>query len=132
MFEITKPRRLIMSTPEQEHHQVALTQNEIRQVKIEVGEIAKQVSEVHQALIGNALAKDGGLVRRVEECETAVLELNQKIDDLTREADKKEIYIRWLWALATGFITTVFSLLITNYFYHTPPAQTTVTPLKTK
>lgn len=97
---------------EQEHLQVAVTQNDIRAIRKEVETVAGKVNDVHQALIGNSLAKDGGIVQRLHDCERDVEALQAKVVSIEKDNVKSSLYMRIIWGLAGIIIAAAL-----NHFF---------------
>ena len=101
---------------DQEQKKVLATQDDIQEIKKEVYEHGKILNEVHMALIGSPLGKDGGIVRRLEQCEIEAEELRRAIDKVALASQKSTTYIRIIWgmggAIITGACTLIFYLFI--------------------
>ncbi len=98
--------------------------NEIRQ---ELKKVQTKMDDIHSALIGNPITKDGGLVYRVIEGEVQIQRLNDKIDevekkqnermlDLEKDKAKQGIYIGIIWACAGGILSTIVIAIINHIF----------------
>ena len=97
---------------EKEQLQVAVTQNDIRAIRKEVETVAEKVNDVHQALIGNSLAKDGGIVQRLHDCERDVEFLRTKVIDIEKNNVKAGVYMKVIWGMA-GIILAA----LLNHFF---------------
>lgn len=106
-------------------YQVVVTQKDIRDIKQEVAALSDKVNDVHTAIIGSPLAKDGGMVRRLLDCENGVLQvkehlvmvekgMQEKIEEAKRANLKSALYIKIIWGLGASVLTGLFTLL---YFY---------------
>jgi len=87
-----------------EKHQVQVTQEDIRNIKKEVEHIATKLDIVHDALIGNPIAKDGGLVKRITDAEIEI----KKVSVITRS---NKIYLNLLWCAAGGLVMAIIGLI---------------------
>lgn len=105
---------------EQRNVAAIVTQGDIRRIKEDITQVTNQVQEVHHAVVGSKLGKDGGLVQRIIDCEQTLDEIRKQIRAIENQDNKREIYVRIIWALAAGLIMTIFSLVI-NYYFHAPP-----------
>jgi hypothetical protein len=101
---------------EQEHIQVAVTQNDIRAIKKEVEQVSGKVNEVHQALIGSPLAQDGGMVRRLHDCEKDLDALREKITVMERNNVKSELYVKIIWGVSGGLFMAIAALIMNHFF----------------
>lgn len=107
--------------------QVAVTQSDIREIKRDVNDLSTKVNEVHAALIGSSLAKDGGMVQRLVDCEHGVEQvkvklvdvertMQEKIEEAKRANMKSELYIKIIWGLGGTICCGVFSVIMHYYF----------------
>lgn len=96
----------------EERYRTAATQGDIREIKRDVTDLSQKVNEVHAALIGSPLAKDGGLVQRLLECETSVQTLKTKVETVELAGRERDKYIRWIWGLISFIIGSAFVELL--------------------
>jgi len=107
--------------------QVAVTQSDIREIKRDVTDLSMKVNEVHAALIGSSLAKDGGMVQRLMDCEqevehvkeklvTVERTMQEKIEEAKRANLKSELYIKIIWGLGGSICAGVFTTIMYFYF----------------
>jgi len=89
---------------------------DIQQLKDQVRDLTEKVCDVHYALIGNALAKDGGLIQRVIDCEKEAETLHDRIDSIERKNIKGELYLKWIWGLGSAVAMSIF-LEILHYAF---------------
>lgn len=99
-----------------EKQQVFVTQEDIRVIKNEVEMIASKLAVVHDALVGNPIGQDGGLVRRVFDVEEAFANYRGKVDAILIVYKQNRFYLKALYLLAGGFIMTLASLIFTHIF----------------
>lgn len=102
----------LMSEKEMEHLQVAVTQGDIRAIKKEVEVVSGKVNDVHQALIGSPLSKDGGMVQRLQECEQNVEELRDKIVAIEMNHEKSALYLKIIWGLGGVVLTALITYFL--------------------
>lgn len=88
------------------------TVRDVHQIKTEITSMKTKVDILHHALIGSEMTKDGGLVHRIIESERNIAILEGKIETLEKATDKRDMYIRIIWGLASAGIATVFTLVI--------------------
>lgn len=72
----------------------------------------KQLDELHAALVGNSITKDGGLVERMRLLEARQDEQEALIAKLEKALTKVAIYMKLVWASAGSVATAIFSLII--------------------
>jgi hypothetical protein len=116
------------NTEEKERqYQVVVTQKDIRDIKQEVASLSNKVNDVHTAIIGSPLAKDGGMVQRLLDCEAGVehvkeqvvlveKEMQEKIEEAKRANLKSELYIKIIWGLGGSLAAGVFTTIMYLYF----------------
>lgn len=101
-----------MDEQKEERYRAAVTQGDIREIKRDVTDLAQKVGEVHAALIGSSLVQDGGLVKRLKDCEDSVEVLRVKIDEAELAATKREFYVRVIWGLVCFIVGSSFVELL--------------------
>jgi len=104
----------------EERYQVTVTQKDIRDIKKEVADLSGKVNDVHTAIIGSPLAKDGGMVQRLEDCEKSVERVSEKLEnfekDLQERTLKSELYIKIIWGLGGSIAAGIFTSLLYYIF----------------
>lgn len=91
--------------------QDAVTQEEIHSIKRDVSIIGDKLNQVLDALVGNTLSKDGGIVGRIVELENQITKSNRRLYDIERVYKEKLFYMKTMWFVAGGFIMTVLALI---------------------
>jgi hypothetical protein len=86
--------------------------NELIEVKQEVRKLAIKLGKVHDALIGNEINKDGGLVKRLNDAEDALEALRKSIIEIEKAATKKQVYINIIYLMGGSILT-----LFINHFF---------------
>lgn len=99
-----------------DQEKVAITQSDIREIKQEMYELKDTVQDIHACLIGSPLGKDGGLVKRIEECEQRQTQFEQKIERMSVKAIKSEFYLKVIWALGGSIASIIFTSVMYYYF----------------
>jgi hypothetical protein len=97
-----------------ESDQVAVTQGDIRAIRRDVELVSEKVNDVHQALIGSELAKDGGMVKRLMDCENEVDKLREKLSDIEASNEKSVFYLKIIWALGGAILTGAVGFILTH------------------
>lgn len=93
-----------------------VTQTDIDQLKEELIGMKEKLGEVYYALIGNKLAGDGGLVKRVLDSESELEKLSMRVDLIERKAIRSDLYVRWLWAAGGFILAAVATIIIKSIF----------------
>lgn len=86
--------------------------NELFEVKQEVRKLAVKLGKVHDALIGNEINKDGGIVKRLTDAEEGLAVVQASIVKIEKEAAKKGVYVNIIYLMGGGLVT-----LIINHFF---------------
>jgi hypothetical protein len=94
--------------------QTEYTQHDIREIRMNVDELKKTLNEVHSALVGNDLAKDGGLVQRIVNSEQEVLKLSDRLTEVEKQNTKAGVYLRIIWGLS-GCVASAILIAIINH-----------------
>lgn len=74
-----------------------------------------KVDKMFYALMGNEIAKDGGLVGRIEHLEEAFEKLEGVVQKQAERNIKLEVYQRIMWTAIGGVAMAVFSYVITLF-----------------
>lgn len=100
---------------------------EFKKLKTQVSSIEDTLLEVHGAIVGNPLSKDGGLTARLAEAEKEIEEIKEHVDEMERKQImdllntekahlKTEIHTKIMWVslggVAMSIIVYVLKLFI--------------------
>lgn len=110
-------------TQDQQAIQILSMQNDITAIKLQITEtqkyqlqMDKKLDTLVSGISGNAETGALGLRHRVIALEEENKELEKKIQTLQTSETKNAIYIKWIWALATALITSLFMYVMALYF----------------
>lgn len=101
---------------DEEKRQFTTMQNDIEQIKMIVKNQDLKVDKMYYALMGNEIAKDGGLVGRIQTLEKENEELREELEAFKTDKAKSDLYIKWIWALVSGLVSMVFGYVMTLIF----------------
>ncbi|GEM_PF-1923065 len=73
------------------------------------------LKEVHEALIGNRIGQDGGLVKRVTKIENSVDEMCDRLEEVEKKEDQSSLYIKIIWTLGGTLVGTVLTLIARHF-----------------
>lgn len=90
--------------------------NELRLLEKEFGEIKEILNEVHSAIIGNPLTKDGGIVARLLTAEQQLEKLEVRVNEADKKQIKYNVYTKLMWVLAGGIISIIFAYILELIF----------------
>lgn len=90
--------------------------NELRLLEKEFSEIKEILNEVHTAIIGNPLTKDGGMIARLVTAEQQLEKLELRVNDAEKKQIKYNVYTKLMWLLSGGIISIVFAYILELIF----------------
>lgn len=93
-----------------------VTQRDIQQIKTEVTNLSSKLTEVHTALVGSNMAKDGGLIQRVIDSENEVAALKKRVEIIEFEKKQDRFYIKVIWGLGGTLIAFIFAFILKLIF----------------
>lgn len=99
------------SKPSMENVQQQLNKFDKRQ-----SEMQEKVDKMYFALMGNELARDGGLVGRIEELEETDKNILKELQELKGKNIGFEIYQKIMWSMVGGVVALVFSYVVNLMF----------------
>ena len=78
----------------------------------QVTDIKGKVDKMYDALMGNSISKDGGLVKRIEVLEETDYEILEKIASIEKKSIKMEVYQKIMWSCIGGTVGIAFAYLV--------------------
>lgn len=90
---------------------------EMTEVKKDLHEMKSQMNEMYQALIGNKVLNDGGLVGRVHKIEEHMEKLEIRIESIESKSSKMEVYQKIMWSCLGAVSMAVFAYVV-QYVIH--------------
>lgn len=91
-------------------------QNELLQIRTDMKDMKGKVDEMYNALMGNRITKDGGLVGRIEDLEKSDEKLDGRVSKLEDNHIRLQVYQRIMWT-SVGFVAaSIFSYILTLIF----------------
>lgn len=101
---------------EDEKRQFTHMQTDIEQIKQNVTGQGIKVDKMYFALMGSDLANDGGLVGRIKDLEGENKQLREELEKIKTNAIKSDMYLKWIWALVSAFLTGIFMYTLAFVF----------------
>jgi len=99
-----------------EKRQFTHMQVDIEQIKISMADQGNKIDKMYLALMGSEIAKDGGLVGRIEELETNFKEIRQDLIEIKADASKNRWHVNVMWGASGAVVMALFSLLLSYLF----------------
>lgn len=84
----------------------------ITQLQTDIKDMKGKVDTMFFALMGNEIAKDGGLVGRIETLETVHEKIDERMTKIETTHTKLEVYQKVMWVFAGGFGSFLISFVI--------------------
>ena len=81
--------------------------NEMHMIRQELTTLNLRVGLVYDALKGNDLLKDGGIVGDIVDLKTEQKTINKRIDEYESKEKLRRVYTSILWVIA-GFLSALF------------------------
>jgi hypothetical protein len=78
---------------------------DITAIKNNLSAFGMKLEMVYAALVGNEIAKDGGLVADIAGQQRQISRLKERIEKVEKNETRKHVYINILWAVA-GVVAT--------------------------
>lgn len=85
-----------------------ITKAEFKTLESKVSDIKTTLDQVHGAIIGNPLSKDGGMAERLHEAEEKLVELETRLETAERKQIKYNIYTIIMWACIGAVAMAIF------------------------
>jgi len=101
---------------DEEKRQFTHMQTDIESIKISMTSMGNQVDKMYLALMGSDIAKDGGLVRRIEDLEKNVEEIKTDLTVIKADASKSRWHVNVMWGASGAVAMALFSLLLSYLF----------------
>lgn len=85
---------------------------EFKRLESTVDGIKKTLAEVHGAIVGNPLSKDGGMAQRLTQAEKSLELLEIRLESAEKKQTRYNVYIVIMWICAGGVAMSVFNYVI--------------------
>jgi chaperonin cofactor prefoldin len=85
---------------------------EFKRLESTVRGIKDKLSEVHGAIIGNPLSKDGGMAERLTSAEKQLEALEQRLEAAEKKQVNYNVYIKIMWSCIGGVAMAIFVYIL--------------------
>ena len=85
---------------------------DIHTIKNSLTKLETRLYNLHTALTGSDISKDGGLIGRIIDSEKELAVLNQRVELVEKKESQRRLYVRILWGVAGALLM----LLINQIF----------------
>lgn len=93
-----------------------ITKAEFKTLESKVSDIKVTLDQVHGALIGNPLSKDGGMSERLHEAEKKIEDLEEELNVVKTKQIRFNTYTVIMWTSLGGVVAMIFALVIQSIF----------------
>lgn len=76
----------------------------------------KKLDEIHYALLGNAIAQDGGLVQRIKDLEENQQDMEEELDEIAKKLNSFSVTQKILWGAIGGVGMAIVTLILQQAF----------------
>lgn len=87
-------------------------EHDINAIKNNLSTFGMKLEMVYAALVGNEIAKDGGLVADIVSQQKQILRLKERIEKVEARESKRQLYLNIIW----GAVGVIITLIITHFF----------------
>ena len=89
---------------------------EFKALESKVSDIKITLDQVHGAIIGNPLSKDGGMAERLHEAEEKLIELENRLETAEKKQIKYNVYTVIMWVCLGAVGMAIFSYILQYAF----------------
>jgi hypothetical protein len=101
---------------DQEKIQFTHMQTDIESIKLQMTVQGTQLDKMYYAIMGSELARDGGLVGRIEDLEKDAKEIKDTLIEIKADASKNRWHVNVMWGASGAVIMALFSLFLSYIF----------------
>ena len=101
---------------DQEKIQFTHMQTDIETIKHQMTIQGSQLDKMYYAIMGSELARDGGLVGRIEDLEKDTKDIKDTLIEIKADASKNRWHVNVMWGASGAVIMALFSLFLSYIF----------------
>lgn len=94
--------------------EIEIVAKDVHEIKNTLTKFGMKLELVYNALIGNEILKDGGLVADLLIQKSEIRALTQRVNVLEGREDKRQVYIRITWGVVGALLTALVAAIM-NY-----------------
>lgn len=111
------PLKMSDQEEKEERYRIHVTQGDIREIKRDVTDLAAKINDIHVAFVGSPLAKDGGIMKRIEDLEIAIAENRTKIDECAMDGKERMLQTKIIWSVGGALALAVLTIVLQTIFH---------------
>lgn len=89
-----------------------ITKAEFKTLELKVSDIKTTLDQVHGAIIGNPLSKDGGMAERLHGAEEKLIELEERLEAAERKQIRYNVYTVIMWICLGGVGMAILNYIL--------------------
>ncbi len=93
-----------------------VTHKDIEAVRQEFELISERVTEIHVALMGSTLSRDGGMIKRLADLEEDAEDIRLTVEAIARKNMKNNFYIHIIFAIGGALLMSIYNQIIAHLF----------------
>lgn len=86
---------------------------DVHEIKNTLQKFGIRLELMHNALVGNEILKDGGIVADLINQKAEIMALTKRVQAVESQEAKRQVYIRIIWGVVGAVVVFLF-----NYFFH--------------
>lgn len=84
-------------------------ERDINAIKNNLSAFGMKLEMVYAALVGNEIAKDGGLVKDISNQREEIAKLTKRVEKVEQRESKRQLYVKIIYAGVVGIIIYIFT-----------------------
>lgn len=85
---------------------------DVHDIKNQLQKQGLRLELIYNALNGNELSKDGGLIAEIASQRGTIEDLSKRVADVEKKESQRQLYVRIIWAALS-----VIATLVASYFF---------------
>jgi len=84
-------------------------ERDINAIKNNLSAFGMKLEMVYAALVGNEIAKDGGLVKDISNQRDEIANLTKRVEKVEQRESKRQLYVKIIYAAVAGIVIYIFT-----------------------